>query len=117
MLNDDPQLNVFGVDWSGGAKNTNYFQSAFDGKMVGLIIANFIKKLMKEYNISPSSISIVGHSVGGQIPAFIGKEFTSPKIRHILCKDKKKFRCNEKSVKTKTFSQQITGLKKFRCNV
>lgn len=76
---------MFAVDWHGGSINYNYLQAAADTRLVGRIIADFIKNLDKVYGVSPSRVTIIGHSLGGQIPGFVGKEVRSPKIGRIIC--------------------------------
>lgn len=84
IIGKKEKVNVIAVDWHGGAANNNYLQSAADLRLVARIIAQLIRNLIDKYAISPTNIELIGHSLGGQICGFVGREFTSPKIGHII---------------------------------
>jgi len=49
LLEDDPSLNVFLVDWSGG-NHPPYTQASANARVVGAEIAFFIKELQVSYH-------------------------------------------------------------------
>ncbi|CAG2173289.1 unnamed protein product [Oppiella nova] len=77
--------NVIAVDWHKPAASLNYFYSAFNTRIIGAMIANFIKTLVQVFSYKPSDIQLMGHSLGGQIMGFVGKHFneTNKKIGFI----------------------------------
>ena len=82
-LLDESDYNVFAIDWSEGAKDINYFQSAADARAVGLLVADFIHKLTTLIGVSPSSMHCIGHSLGAHTCGFVGKNIKSPKLAQI----------------------------------
>lgn len=66
-------VNVVVVDWKRGAMTLNYLQAAANTRLVGVIAALMVEKLNYTYNIAPSMIHIIGHSLGAHIAGYIGE--------------------------------------------
>jgi pancreatic triacylglycerol lipase len=77
--------NVIAVDWHKPAASINYFYSAFNTRIIGAMIANFIRRLVQVFSYKLSDIELMGHSLGGHIMGFAGKHFndTNNKIGFI----------------------------------
>jgi len=69
----DDRYNVIQVDWSGPA-NELYAVSSINTRDVGKLVGSFIVKLNKENQIPLEHISIVGHSLGGQVAGYAAKK-------------------------------------------
>lgn len=67
------QTNVCGVDWSDLSKE-NYFRAALlNTHIVGNVVGNFVNYISL-IGISPSVVTIAGHSLGAHIAGFVGKD-------------------------------------------
>lgn len=66
-------MNVIVIDWRRGAMTLNYLQAAANTRLVGAIAAVMVDKLNHTYNIQPSMIHIIGHSLGAHIAGYIGE--------------------------------------------
>ena len=66
-------VNVLVVDWRRGAMTLNYLQAAANTRLVGVLASLMIEKLNNTYNITPSMIHIIGHSLGAHIAGYIGE--------------------------------------------
>ncbi|KAG7485558.1 lipase member H-like [Solea senegalensis] len=64
-------VNVIVVDWNHGAANVNYLKVVENTKKAGANITAFIEK-MQEHGGSPSSIHMIGVSLGAHISGFVG---------------------------------------------
>lgn len=74
-------VNVIVIDWRRGAMTLNYLQAAANTRLVGAIAAVMVEKLNHTYNIQPSMIHIIGHSLGAHIAGYIGERV--PRIARI----------------------------------
>lgn len=81
-------MNVIVIDWRRGAMTLNYLQAAANTRLVGAIAAIMVEKLNHTYNIQPSMIHIIGHSLGAHIAGYIGERV--PRIARITGKSAKK---------------------------
>ncbi|XP_044746473.1 phospholipase A1-like [Coccinella septempunctata] len=89
LLRKYPDSHVVQVDW-GKAAQENYAFATFKSESVGQIIANVIQKLVKEYHVPLQRIFVIGHSLGGQISGWVGKEyrkFTNETLPRIIALD------------------------------
>ncbi|XP_015793291.2 inactive pancreatic lipase-related protein 1 [Tetranychus urticae] len=77
------QYNVFGVDWSNGAKTINYFQAVANTRVVGAALAHFIKKLNQISGLKFSNVHLIGHSLGAHVSGYAGERIQNPKIGRI----------------------------------
>ena len=77
------RYNVFGVDWSNGAKTINYFQAVANTRVVGAAMAHFIKKLNQYSGLKFSDIHLIGHSLGAHISGYAGERIKNPQIGRI----------------------------------
>jgi len=68
------QVNVLLPEWKDGADRP-YPQAAGNARLVARQIKNIIQNAVDDGVILPRDIRIVGHSVGGQIAGYVGKEF------------------------------------------
>jgi len=64
-------VNFIGIDWSGGAQNIDYVQSAADTQIVGRAVAYMFNEL-KKAGWRDSDFECVGHSLGGQACGYAG---------------------------------------------
>ena len=68
--------NICGVDW-GRLAQTDYFTAAIENtKKTAYVVTLFIKGLITA-GMSPTNITIAGHSLGAHIAGFIGKNLNS----------------------------------------
>lgn len=65
--------NIFIVDWGKGASSINYLQVAANTRVVAAELTRFVKYLIEEYQLSESTVHLLGHSLGAQILALVGK--------------------------------------------
>ncbi|XP_078500020.1 pancreatic triacylglycerol lipase-like isoform X1 [Lissotriton helveticus] len=65
-------VNCICVDWSSGSR-TLFTQAANNIRVLGAEMAYFIETLMKNYDYSPSSVHIIGHSMGAHGAGETGK--------------------------------------------
>ncbi|XP_076355793.1 pancreatic lipase-related protein 2-like [Tachypleus tridentatus] len=66
LTHDD--YNIISVDWSRGS-TSSYTQTVANARMVGAIIAEFLKNL----EVAPTNIHIIGHGVGAHIAGYTGE--------------------------------------------
>ncbi|CAG9819132.1 unnamed protein product [Phaedon cochleariae] len=64
-------VNVIVVDWAGGSLPL-YTQATANTRLVGLELAYLINYLMKNYEVDPKSIHIIGHSLGAHTAGYAG---------------------------------------------
>lgn len=65
------EFNIINIDWEGPA-STFYTQAAQYVNPMGDMVGDFINKLTDYYGINPSTITLMGHSLGGQLVGRIG---------------------------------------------
>ncbi|KAH7640547.1 lipase-like protein [Dermatophagoides farinae] len=79
------RFNVITVDWRGGSIVQNYLKAVANTRLVGFVVASMIKKLNKVYETTNDHFTVIGHSLGGQISGFVGKNLqTHEKLRLII---------------------------------
>ncbi|XP_078477936.1 lipase member H, partial [Lampetra planeri] len=64
-------LNVIVVDWNHGAANLNYFKAVENTHKAADNLTAFVER-MQEHGASPSSIHMIGISLGAHISGFVG---------------------------------------------
>merc|ERR1712025_1043476 len=74
-------VNVVRVNWTIGANGRSYVRSAVNTQIVGVQVAIFIKRLIKQYNMDPDQFHIIGHSLGAHLAGFAGSKFAQMKIK------------------------------------
>lgn len=100
--------NVIQVDWKVPAAQSEYVSAANTKQVgqfissiffsqfikvffaVGYFVGKFISKLIEELSVGPQNVSIIGHSFGGQITGFAGKEVqkaSNAKVGKIIATD------------------------------
>ncbi|CAG2105024.1 unnamed protein product, partial [Medioppia subpectinata] len=80
--------NVVAIDWHKVGVSANYMYSAYNVRVVGAMVANFIRRIKAVYNYPLSKVEVMGHSLGGQMVGFVGKQFPGPeKIGLIMSLD------------------------------
>lgn len=65
-------MNVIVTGWSGGSRQS-YSQAAGNCRLVGKQISYLIKKLHYGFGLKPSSVHLIGFSLGGQIVGYAGR--------------------------------------------
>jgi len=73
LLDKNP-ANVFIINWERGAKVKDYPQAIGNNRMAARIISIFIKHLVKEKDANLLDFYLIGHSLGGHLVCYIGKE-------------------------------------------
>ncbi|XP_075235094.1 pancreatic triacylglycerol lipase-like [Lycorma delicatula] len=63
--------DVFLVDWGNG--DINYFQTGSNTRVVGSEIGRFINYLVKFNNLDPSTVHLIGHSLGAHVASYAAK--------------------------------------------
>ena len=76
LLLDLGDYNVIAVDWRSGAKKANYYKSAANTRLVGAQIGLLVNALEEIYQIPPSDVHIIGHSLGAQTAGYAGKSIS-----------------------------------------
>ncbi|KAM9324592.1 pancreatic lipase-related protein 2-like [Gastrophryne carolinensis] len=71
-LLEKSDINCFCIDYENGAAPP-YTRAVNNIRVVGELVAKFIRYLNKTYNHSMSDIYMIGHSLGGQLAGEIGK--------------------------------------------
>ncbi|XP_030766603.1 pancreatic triacylglycerol lipase-like [Sitophilus oryzae] len=64
-------LNVIVVDWAGGSLPL-YTQATANTRLVGLELAYLINYLVKNYEMDPKNVHIIGHSLGAHTAGYAG---------------------------------------------
>lgn len=64
-------VNIIVVDWAGGSLPL-YTQATANTRLVGLEIAYLINYLVKNYELDPREIHIIGHSLGAHTAGYAG---------------------------------------------
>lgn len=77
------EYNVFGVDWSKGAKTVIYNQAVANTRVVGAALGYFINSLSKFLGTNLKTIHIIGHSLGAHASGYAGEKFQTKKIGRI----------------------------------
>ena len=80
-------VNVIAIDWQIPARSVYYYPSAANTPVVGRMIGCVINKLKNELNLDPQNVHLVGHSLGGQVVGYAGKNVTEPKVKRITALD------------------------------
>ncbi|XP_067005271.2 inactive pancreatic lipase-related protein 1 [Anabrus simplex] len=65
--------NVFLTDWGKGASTWNYLQVASNTRVVGKEMTRLLEHLIKDHNLSPGNVHLIGHSLGAQISSYAAK--------------------------------------------
>ncbi len=65
--------NVILVDWRKGSQLINYLVSAASTRVVGYMIAYFIKQLHDIKNVTTDSFHLIGHSLGAHVCGSAGE--------------------------------------------
>lgn len=65
--------NVIIVDWHKGGVEMNYLQAAANTRVVGNMIAHFIKQLHDTSGVTTDSFHLIGHSLGAHIVGAAGE--------------------------------------------
>lgn len=79
--------NVVVVDWGAGAQTPNYIAARNRVGATGGAIARFIDSLEAEGLTSFDRINIIGHSLGGHVAGFVGKQVSRGRIQAIFATD------------------------------
>ena len=86
-MNISCKNNVIAIDWQIPARSVYYYQSAANTQPVGHMIGCVINRLKADLNLNPDNVHLIGHSLGGQVVGFAGKNITNPKVRRITALD------------------------------
>ncbi|KAK4876324.1 hypothetical protein RN001_012746 [Aquatica leii] len=65
------EQNVIVVDWAGGSLPL-YTQATANTRLVGLELGYFINYLIKNHDVHPSDVHIIGHSLGAHTAGYAG---------------------------------------------
>ena len=66
-------FNVIVLDWSKGARKLNYYKSVANTRLVGAQVGFLIQALEDNYQISRSSLHIIGLSLGAHVAGYAGQ--------------------------------------------
>lgn len=77
-LSRDEDHNIILVDWGDLCAFPWYPQAAQSTKLVGAVLAKFIKFYSDTGELPISKLHVIGFSLGGHIAGFIGKFFKGP---------------------------------------
>ncbi|KAF6197936.1 hypothetical protein GE061_007679 [Apolygus lucorum] len=70
-------LDVFTVDWSQGAAGPNYFQAVANTRVVAVLVARFLRKLIERKWCSTSSLHLIGQSLGAHLASYVATNLTN----------------------------------------
>lgn len=73
----DP-FNLIVVDWGAVAETPVYIQASLGVPKVGLVVAEMILYLHTNALVSPTSVTVIGHSLGAQVAGYAGKCLPRP---------------------------------------
>lgn len=76
----DEDYNVFTVDWSYYADNPNYAEARYDAPKAALEIAAFIDLMNEKFGLDFKTLTLIGHSLGGQVAGMIGKNVKNGRV-------------------------------------
>ena len=75
---------MFMVDWEHGADNpTDYIKSATNTRVVGALLAEFMKALHNVAGANYKDIHLVGHSLGAHVAGYAGARVKPGRITGI----------------------------------
>ncbi|KAG4073150.1 hypothetical protein HA402_002539 [Bradysia odoriphaga] len=80
------EYNVIIVDWGAGAGTPNYVLARSRVNEAGAVVARFIDWL-NSAGVAFSSISVIGHSLGGHVCGAVGKRVTRGRLSSIVALD------------------------------
>ncbi|XP_040564250.1 pancreatic triacylglycerol lipase [Lepeophtheirus salmonis] len=69
--------NVICVDWANGAVDPNYVRAAVNTRLVGKLIAYFIKMINNDLVYINERTHLIGFSLGAHVAGFAGSELTN----------------------------------------
>jgi len=84
---DRISCNVFTVDWGTGASTINYVTARNRVGAVATVVAQFIDWVHTRTNTPFSSVSVIGHSLGGHIAGLTGKRVARGRVQSVLAMD------------------------------
>lgn len=67
------QFNVIVVNWSSGAATLNYLAARNRVEPTGKVLAELLAMIANNTGMAYSSMSVIGHSLGGHVAGFAGK--------------------------------------------
>uniref|UniRef100_T1GNU5 Lipase domain-containing protein n=1 Tax=Megaselia scalaris TaxID=36166 RepID=T1GNU5_MEGSC len=79
----DEDYNVFTVDWSNYADNPNYAEARYDAPKAAKDIAEFIDLMHEKLGLEFETLTLIGHSLGGQVAGIVGKNVKNGKVNTI----------------------------------
>jgi pimeloyl-ACP methyl ester carboxylesterase len=82
----DPGANIVFTNWAEKSRNPYYPTAADDTYLVGGLLAAFLK----DFDIDPTTTTLIGHSLGGQVSGVAGgqyKSLTGNSIARIIALD------------------------------
>ena len=98
--------NVIVVDWSAGCEHQfQYFHSVSNTRIVGAIVANWLRQMTDRHQYSLENVHCIGHSLGAHTCGFIGKRIPLVRITG-LCLEKVIRKVDNYSPETNTSSQK-----------
>lgn len=81
-------FNLIVVDWGKVAQTPNYILASLSVPHVGAVVAEMILYLHVNALVSPTSVTVVGHSLGGQVAGYAGKCLPRPlRLGNIVAMD------------------------------
>ncbi|XP_033636769.1 pancreatic lipase-related protein 3-like [Asterias rubens] len=72
-LLDKEDVNIITVDWADGADELNYMKSVQNIRVVGREVANLIQLMQDQEGLEPSTVHLIGHSLGAHAAGYAGK--------------------------------------------
>jgi len=80
-------LNVIVVDWGAGAQTLNYINARNNINLVGPVVARFVDFLNLSGGMAFTSVSVIGHSLGGHTAGLTGKNVARGRLHTIVALD------------------------------
>lgn len=82
----DKGNNVMLINWVVGADFPNYMQSASNARVIGIMLANVLKRLDAHKKASVDKTTLIGYSLGVHAAGFAGKHLKEKPLKSIIGK-------------------------------
>lgn len=69
FVNFVPNVNVIVIDW----QRLAYFQYEIAAKQNVYLVGNYVAEVIKSWGLNLDTLTLVGHSLGGQVFGEVGK--------------------------------------------
>ncbi|CAH1780948.1 unnamed protein product, partial [Owenia fusiformis] len=86
-LIEKEDVNVIRLDWVDWSSNLDYLQVVEEVPDVAMAIKGFLDYMIQDGGLKLKDLHFIGFSLGAQVAAFVGKQYTTQQIARITCLD------------------------------